>query len=147
MDYDAWALEAGIDATTKAHTAGWESLTEIERIFCVVNDIEREVYNGGFDQFFYNSSGDFSMYAVEYLVKLGAMDTAKIVQKALSFFPNSKPEADQEKRWEQLRKIETKAASSWEELDNKFYDLEENRNLKMWQIHITSTSNGTKTVG
>ncbi len=138
MDYDEWALEVGIDATSKAHTTGWESLTEIEKMFCVVNDIEREVYNGGFDQFFCNSSGDFSSCSVEYLVKLGAIETARIVQKAISFFPNSKPESDQEKRWEQLRKIENIASSSWEELDNEFYDLEEDRHLKMWQIHLIS---------
>lgn len=138
MDYDEWALEVDIEATSKAHTTGWESLTEIEKIFCVVNDIEREVYNGGFDQFFYNSSGDFSSNSVEYLVKLGAMETAKIVQKAISFFPNSKPAGDQERRWEQLGRIENKAAPTWEELDNEFYGLEEDRHLKMWQIHLTS---------
>ena len=37
-----------------------EKLNEYERVLFVTQTLEQEVNNGGFSQFFYNSSGNFS---------------------------------------------------------------------------------------
>lgn len=135
LELEDWALGIGVDASCKAYEQGWGSLTEQEKCFCVVTDLEREVYNGGFDQFFYNSSGDFAVYTVEYLLKLGAAKTARIAKDAIALFPNAKPAQDQEARWVQLREIDAKSPMAWEELDDLFYDLEEHRHLIMYEYH------------
>lgn len=135
LELDDWAVEIGCKASTKAYEQGWDILSEKEKCFCIVTDLEREVYNGGFDQFFYNSSGDFAVHTVEYLLKLGAVKTAKIAKDAIAIFPNSRPAQDREARWAQLQEIDRKTPMAWEELDDLFYKLEENRHLKMYEYH------------
>src|SRR6185369_14940424 len=45
-------------------TAGFAGLSEVEKQYFAVGLLELEVYNGGFDQYFFNSSGSFYRYAV-----------------------------------------------------------------------------------
>lgn len=63
-----------------------EKLNEYERVFFIAQILEQEVNNGGFSQFFCNSSGDFSNEIVDAFTKIGALKTAKICEKALSVF-------------------------------------------------------------
>lgn len=69
------AFEAALD--------GKEKLTTAERAILAVEAIEREVNNGGFNQFFVNSSGELSPYVVESLNLIGCPKTAELFQKAL----------------------------------------------------------------
>jgi hypothetical protein len=45
--------------------------------------LEREVNNGGYDQFFRNSSRRFAPVIVNHLVKIGCRDIADVTQEAL----------------------------------------------------------------
>jgi len=56
------AFEQGI--SQKAEREGRQSLTEEERIVLAVEALEREVNNGGYDQFFVNSSREFARIIV-----------------------------------------------------------------------------------
>ena len=51
-------------------------LSKEERIFYITQTLEMEVNNGGFSQFFYNSSGDFSNELVGAFTAIGANATA-----------------------------------------------------------------------
>jgi hypothetical protein len=44
--------------------------------------LEGDVYNGGFDQYFHNSSADHYSRALETLVAVGASNTARLVVAA-----------------------------------------------------------------
>jgi hypothetical protein len=71
-----------------------------EQRYFAVNLLEGEVYNGGFDQFFWNSSGDYYHLAVEGLEELGASSSLGLVKEAAdAVFGNSEPPIDQEERW------------------------------------------------
>src|SRR5438309_10880132 len=67
----------------KAAREGLHSLGEEERIVLAVEALEREVNNGGYDQFFVNSSREFAPIVVDALQRIGCMKTATITQKAI----------------------------------------------------------------
>lgn len=67
----------------KAERKGAQSLTHEERIVLAVEAMEREVNNGGYDQFFVNSSREYAPIIVGALQRIGCKKTAKITQKAI----------------------------------------------------------------
>lgn len=67
----------------KAAREGSQSLTEEERIVLAVEALEREVNNGGYGQFFVNSSREFTPIIVAALQRIGCKKTAAITQKAV----------------------------------------------------------------
>ena len=81
-------------------------LSEAERIFYITQSLEMEVNNGGFSQFFYNSSGDFSNELVGAFTAIGANTTAAICQKAIDAFGRDIP-VDGNERQEMLDELES----------------------------------------
>jgi hypothetical protein len=67
----------------KAQRGGVQSLTDEERIVLAVEALEREVNNGGYDQFFINSSREFAPTVVGALQRIGCKKTATITQRAI----------------------------------------------------------------
>ena len=67
----------------KAQRGGVQSLTAEERVVLAVEALEREVNNGGYDQFFINSSREFAPTVVDALQRIGCKKTATITQKAI----------------------------------------------------------------
>ena len=103
-------------------------LTEAERIFYITQTLEMEVNNGGFSQFFYNTSGNFSSELVSAFTAIGANATAAICQKAISALGRDIP-ADQGKRQQMLDELESEEIDGiLEECDNAFFDYEDDLN-------------------
>jgi hypothetical protein len=75
------AFEQGIHQ--KAERGGAQNLTTEERIVLAVEALEREVNDGGYDQFFVNSSREFAPIIVGALQRIGCKKTANITQKAV----------------------------------------------------------------
>ncbi len=67
----------------KAEREGTQHLTDEERIVLAVEALEREVNNGGYDQFFVNSSREFSPMIVGALQRIGCKKTANITHEAI----------------------------------------------------------------
>ena len=104
------------------------ALSEPERIFYITQTLEMEVNNGGFSQFFYNSSGNFSNELVGAFTAIGANATAAICQKAISAFGRDIP-VDRDEREEMLDELESDEFNEiLEECDKAFYDYEDNLN-------------------
>jgi hypothetical protein len=78
------AFEWGIQAKAKAGPAGEGSLTDEERLVLAVMDLNREVNNGGYDQFFVNSSRRFVPIIVDSLQRIGCAATAAITERAIT---------------------------------------------------------------
>jgi hypothetical protein len=76
------AFEQGIER--KSSAGGEESLTAEEEIVLAVEALEREVNNGGYSQFFLNSSAEYSPMIVNALKRIGCPKTAEITQKAVN---------------------------------------------------------------
>jgi hypothetical protein len=72
--------------------------TEEQRYFAV-SLLESEVYNGGLDQFFSNSSGDFYHLAIEGMNEIGASSALAIAGQAAEIvFGSSVPPLEREER-------------------------------------------------
>lgn len=104
-------------------------LSEAERIFYVTQTLEAEVSNGGFSQFFYNSSSEFSNEIVSAFSAIGAHATAEICQKAIDSFGREIPD-DADEREELLDELldDEEIEAVLEECDEAFYKYEEDLN-------------------
>ena len=72
------ALEWGIQGTEEKR-----KLTAEERVVLSIMALDREVMNGGFDQFFRNSSRKHAPIIVKSLETVGSLRTAALAAKAI----------------------------------------------------------------
>ena len=105
-----------------------DSLTEEQKNFFFNQNLEREINNGGFNQYFYNSSSDFAHETINSLKIIGANKTANILQKAIDQFPDKTVPRNRTERQEILEKIEETVSEIFEELDEKFFVYEDDLN-------------------
>jgi hypothetical protein len=77
------ALRWGIQAKARA-LGGENQLTEEERLLLAVIALENEVNNGGYKQFFWNSSRRFATTIVASLRKIDCERTAALTERALA---------------------------------------------------------------
>lgn len=102
-----------------------DSLNEYERTIFVTQELENEVNNGGFFQFFDNSSGQFASEIVQAFINIGAEKTAEICRKAVEAFGQELP-VDWEERRSLLDQIADAAvADVLDACDTAFYSYEE----------------------
>ncbi len=60
-----------------------------------INELEREINNGGFNQYFFNSSGQNCYETMRALKRTGKIRTAKILEKAINLInPLNLPEKE-----------------------------------------------------
>jgi hypothetical protein len=76
-----FVVEQAIQEKIKATGPG--KMTGVERMVLSVMGLSREVNNGGYDQFFRNSSRRFAPAIVDDLVRIGCPEIADITQQAL----------------------------------------------------------------
>jgi hypothetical protein len=63
-----------------------------QRVFSAVWEVESEVNNGGFSQYFLNDSAESASFVVSALEHIGAPKTANICQRAIAIaFPSGLP--------------------------------------------------------
>jgi hypothetical protein len=120
IDSVVLAFEEAIRA--KGEREGPTALSAPERVVLVVEAVEREVNNGGFDQLFRNSSKEYGADIVPALHAIGRPEVAELAQKAiealgLEHVPTVEAidlalEEDDEGRDEKL-----------EELDSRYYAI------------------------
>lgn len=102
-------------------------LSEPERVFYVGQLLEMEVNNGGFSQFFFNSSGDSANEIVSAFTKIGAVKTAEICKKAVSIYDGEVP-ADRDE-WEDVFVDDEELGAVLDECDDAFFAYEEDLNV------------------
>jgi hypothetical protein len=105
-----------------------DKLTEPQKQFYYNQCLEREINNGGFNQYFFNSSGKFTHLTVQSLLTINARVTADILQKAIDQFPGKKVPQNRSERQEILEQIQDLSNPVWEELDQKFFAYEDDLN-------------------
>lgn len=104
-----------------------ENLSLYERTFYLCQVFEGEINNGGFSQFFYNSSGNFAIETIGSLVEIGGVKTSELLIKSISVFPNSQVPKLKDEREELLDEILNEQNSEMlETCDNAFYKYEDN---------------------
>lgn len=101
-------------------------LNESQKTLLIVENLEREINNGGFHQFYWNSSGDYANETIDALIKIGANKTVKIVKKGNLEFKNGTVPKDRAERQNELKLVEEKAEENWNKCDSEFYEYQDN---------------------
>jgi hypothetical protein len=115
-----------------------EKLSDVEKVFYFNTQLESEVNNGGFSQYFFNSSGDFANETVNSLSAIGAVQTASIYKKALLALGSELPK-DRDEREELLDKILTDSVGELlSEYDAEFYKCADNLEELNYQYIINN---------
>ena len=127
-------LESFLDPFfSKLDKVGFNNLSVLEKTFICIWSLEGEVNNGGFDQWFFNSSGDWAFDTPPSLVRIGAEATAGIVEEAISYFPGGNPSKDLKKRRKQMEKVTELIEAKWNKLNDKFYKYEDDLETSLVQ--------------
>lgn len=100
---------------------GWERITAEQRIVIAVNQLDWEVRNGGFLQYFSNSFGERVYGARDGLRHIGASTCAAIVDEAIAFFGPRGVPADRDQRNERLAAALQQDRSPFNGLDDRWY--------------------------
>ena len=81
-----------------AYGEAMERLSDAEKTFYIIWGLEVEVNNGGFSQFFYNTSGNFANETADALRTVGADKTVEIYLRAIGVFGGEVPENRRERQ-------------------------------------------------
>lgn len=112
------------DVTVKilaqAGRVGVEQLPPEQRTVAAVWLLAADVDNGGFDQYFFNASGDLAAFAPSAFREIGAPDVAEIVAEAVGAFGEDGPATDQTERHQQMQRLAPAKRKQWMELDARF---------------------------
>jgi hypothetical protein len=103
-----------------------EKLSMEEKTIVFIEALEREINNGGFSQFFFNSSGDFVAETAKALKNVGSSKFLALLETAIAQFPDSYVPKDQSEREDIIDRNEDCAAPVWQKLETEFYRYEEN---------------------
>ena len=115
-----------------------EKLSYAEKTFFFCTQLESEVNNGGFSQYFYNSSGDFANETLSSLNAIGANKTADIYSKALMALSGELPR-DRNKREKLLDKLLTDSVYEiLSDCDTAFYQYTDNLDELNYQYIISN---------
>jgi len=101
-----------------------EELTPQEKNIVYIEELEREVNDGGFNQYFINTSGDYVKETLEALKIIGSKIFFELLQKAVNKFPNGTVPQDRDERIDIVNVIDENI-ELWEDLDEEFYNYEE----------------------
>jgi hypothetical protein len=116
----------------KAEDIGEHELSDEERVVLAVEALEREVNNGGFAQFFANSSGQYASIIVDSLLRIGCQETANITSGAINalglqdFSPETLDaalESENEERDEQLEECDGLYSGVGEDIASQLFEF------------------------
>lgn len=100
--------------------SAYSNLSIKDRVLLCVVELEVEVNNGGFHQYYLNSAGDLAFFAPTALNMIGADKASEITQRANEFFGDLVPK-DRAERIDILMGLGEIGYEQWEDLDAKFY--------------------------
>jgi hypothetical protein len=115
-------LDAAFDsALARLEADGYASLSAIERLLVAIWWLEADVNNGGFEQYYFNSGGDFATMAPSALREIGAHEMARIVDEANAHFGPVGPSTSRDDRQVALERIRDAHPDAFELLNARFW--------------------------
>lgn len=102
----------------------FQNLNNFEKTFIYVDVLEHNVTNGGFIQFFFNSSGQFTHEVFHAYMEIKAEKTIDILTEAIHLFPEIPVPKNLRIRQEILMKKDSNI-DLWDALDTEFYNCED----------------------
>jgi hypothetical protein len=103
----------------------FSNLNEFEKTFIYLDILEQNVTDGGFIQFFFNSSGQFTHEIFQAYHAIKAANTVDILTKAIYLFPEM-PVPKNLRIRQQILMEKDSNIDLWDEVDTEFYKYEDN---------------------
>ena len=103
----------------------FENLNEFEKNFIYIDVLESNVTEGGFIQFFFNSSGQFTHEVFQAYLAIKATKTVDLLTKAIFLFPEFPVPKNTHLRRNILMEKESNI-DLWDDLDREFDKYEDN---------------------
>lgn len=103
----------------------FDRLNEFEKTFIYIDVLEHNVTNGGFIQFFFNSSGQFTHEIFHAYMAIKAEKTIDLLTEAIHLFPEIPVPKNLKIRQKILMEKESNI-DLWDDLDTRFYKNEDN---------------------
>lgn len=100
----------------------FDHLDEVDKILVTIWSLEGDVNNGGFNQYYFNSSGNLAFYAPAVLHRIGAHRMEKFTDDANKLFGLKGPARNRDEREAQLLAIAPNGNESdpWEKVTRAF---------------------------
>jgi Domain of unknown function (DUF4375) len=117
-----WTDMVGIVFEDDPRRARPERLGPSARTLYEICWFQGEVINGGFSQFFSNTSGDRAHDSLAALRRIGAPLCVALLEKALTLFPGGIAPVDQQQRCELVFAFEEREPQLLDELNRQFYE-------------------------
>jgi Domain of unknown function (DUF4375) len=117
--------------------SGYGVLNEPEKVCFCIRELEDEVNNGGFHQYYFNDGGNRALDSVKALETIGAPYTAKLAMQANAVFGPQGPPPDRFKRQKLLLALPAGEIKKLDEVDREFYKYKENLE-KLLTTYVTS---------
>ncbi len=93
--------------------------------YFAIHMMDAEICNGGFSQYFFNSSGDTWELAMSGLENAGSKERLSLLKKAISNIAGGKPSPNRDIRGGQLAKTLRKNDDVFEDLETRYYASKE----------------------
>lgn len=101
-------------------------LTPGQRALLALHWTDSEVCNGGFDQYFLNSTGIMASEALAGYHLIGAAQTAELMTEVMNRFPGGSPSKDRNERMRWLESLNgTTRMRLFDDVDDRYYELKE----------------------
>lgn len=123
-------IKVGDYVIAKYIAKDYEVLTTVERDILHMSLLVGEVNNGGFDQYFFNTGGDYAVETVETLERIGSSEALALLRQAIGAFGANPLSTDKATRYSQIKNIPKTVVDLWNELDQQFFRLQE----PLWQL-------------
>lgn len=117
---------------------GWASLTTAEKHILALETLDAEVRNGGFSQYYFNSSGERWEDARDGLRAIGSVERLRLMEETLIDFPNGAPSIKRSIRNDQLAMIARRQKHPFEEQDDRWYKSQENLDLLIFRYNLAN---------
>lgn len=104
----------------------FKNLNEFQKSVIFIEMLEGQVNNGEFDQYFFNSSGEYAHETLKALEEINALNMAEILNQAIKIFPSSPIPKDTEVRRELMESLPEAILDKWDKIDDELYEYPEN---------------------
>ena len=119
------ASSIGYQLSEKIENSGIEALTNEERYFYAVYELDNEVNNGGYLQYFDNSSGDLAYLIIDALQTIGSNETLNITRDAIDLYGNTPPKKRNERTKEIIELTNNYEDNIWDNCESVYYEITE----------------------
>lgn len=116
------AAQRAMDHLAKA---GFDHLSDSERILATVWQFAAGVANDGFAGYYRSRRGDLAFHAPEALRAIGSLELAKVAEEANAQFGEDGPSPNRSLRAAQLRELGHEAHCVFTVLERRYFEAEE----------------------